>query len=390
MKHCLIIGGGAVGLSLAYELAGRGIGVRVIDAGQPGREASWAGAGILPPAVDNALDPLDALFALSNALHAQWSQELRRQTQIDNGYAPCGGIYLADDRVEADRLQSLAALARPLARRLNHAELARLEPELSAQSDSHGAFVVDQECQLRNPRHLKALLAACALRGVEINAGVAAHDFETRGDRLISVRTGTGSVPVDTVCVTTGAWTMALVERLGCHAAIRPVRGQIALLSSPRRLLSRIVNVGSRYLVPRNDGRILAGSTEEDAGFDRSTTAAAIEGLLAFAIGLVPALAGAQLERTWAGLRPSSADGLPYLGVVPGLENAFVAAGHFRSGLQLSPGTAVVMSQLMRGEPPQIDLTPFRLDRHPAAAPREREASASRPRPARPVRQTSL
>ena len=125
----------------------------------------------------------------------------------------------------------------------------------------------------------------------------------------------------------------------------------------------RIINVGSRYLVPRDDGRVLAGSTEEEAGFDKRTTEQGISELIAFARGLIPRLADADVERTWAGLRPGSFDGLPYLGRLPGLSNAFVAAGHFRSGLFLSPATAVVMAQLLCGEPTTVDLAPFRVGR---------------------------
>jgi glycine oxidase len=135
------------------------------------------------------------------------------------------------------------------------------------------------------------------------------------------------------------------------------------LLSTRERVVSRIINEGPRYLVPRDDGRVLVGSTEEDAGFDRSTTAGAQADLLAFALGLVPALAGARVERSWAGLRPATADGVPYLGRVPGVQNAFVAAGHFRGGLQLSTGTAVVMSQLAAGGEAEVDLSSFALDR---------------------------
>lgn len=366
MSKCLIVGGGVVGLSLAYELAGHGHDVQVIDAGQPGREASWAGAGILPPAPERSDDPLEQLTALSNRLHVEWSQELRRTTQIDNGFRRCGAVYLARDDEEADRLHRHAALAQShaiAAVRLSDDELSRLEPALLPRAAPLAAYYVADEWQLRNPRHLKALLMGCAQRGVEVTPGVAAHDFEIRGDRLRRVLTGQGAIAADQVCVTTGAWTRVLAERLGCALAIKPIRGQMALLATPKQILTRIVNEGSRYLVPRPDGRILAGSTEEDAGFDRSTTAGGVEGLLAFALGLVPDLAGAQLERSWAGLRPSTSDGAPYLGPVPGLSNAFVAAGHFRSGLQLSAGTAVVIGQLMRGETPRIDLSPFRLDR---------------------------
>jgi glycine oxidase len=128
--------------------------------------------------------------------------------------------------------------------------------------------------------------------------------------------------------------------------------------------LRHIVNVGKRYLVPRLDGRVLVGSTEEDAGFERQTTAQGIDGLLAFAHALIPNWSEARVEKAWAGLRPATPDELPYLGRAPALSNLFIAAGHFRSGIYLSPGTAVVMSQLICGERPSIDLAPFAVNRH--------------------------
>jgi glycine oxidase len=198
---------------------------------------------------------------------------------------------------------------------------------------------------------------------VEITAGASVVDFEVRGNRVRSARTSVGDISADRFCVSAGAWSGAVAGRLGLNATFKPIRGQIALLATSRPVVSRIINAGSRYLVPRPDGRLLVGSTEEDVGFDRRTTAQAIADLLAFAISLVPELAAAPLERSWAGLRPSTSDGLPYLGRVPDLENAYLAAGHFRGGLQLSTGTAIVMSQLMTDQQPEIDLSPFRLDR---------------------------
>ena len=144
---------------------------------------------------------------------------------------------------------------------------------------------------------------------------------------------------------------------------LRPIRGQIALLHGSRPLLTSVVNRGARYLVPRPDGRVLIGSTEDDVGFDKRTTAGAITDLLEMAFELVPELREQTLEQSWAGLRPATADRLPFIGPVPGLENAFIAAGHFRAGLGLSTGTAVVLSQLIRGETPTINLEPLRLDR---------------------------
>jgi glycine oxidase len=153
---------------------------------------------------------------------------------------------------------------------------------------------------------------------------------------------------------------------VGCRIDVHPVRGQIALLNTGDPLLQRILLQGKRYLVPRGDGRVLVGSTEEDVGFDPRTTAAAIEGLLSFARSVVPELATAHVERCWAGLRPGSCDGLPYLGRVPGCDNFFVAAGHFRAGIQLAPITGMVMKELILGKTPTVPLAAFRPDRSPA------------------------
>jgi glycine oxidase len=142
-----------------------------------------------------------------------------------------------------------------------------------------------------------------------------------------------------------------------------PVRGQIVLYRCHSPPFQRILNEGSRYLVPRDDGRVLVGSTEEEVGFDKSTTTEGLAELQRLACELVPALKSANVEHAWAGLRPASFDGFPYIGKIPGLENAFVASGHFRSGLQLSTGTARVMGQLIRGQQPVIDLRAFEVGR---------------------------
>jgi glycine oxidase len=137
----------------------------------------------------------------------------------------------------------------------------------------------------------------------------------------------------------------------------------MVLLNTQTAVLRRVLMYGARYIVPRPDGRVLIGSTEENAGFLKQTTAAAIGDLLRFGIALVPTLANAPVERTWAGLRPGSPDGLPYLGRVPGHNNLYVAAGHFRAGIQLSPASGKVMKELLLGQPLSLPLEPFQLDR---------------------------
>ena len=151
-----------------------------------------------------------------------------------------------------------------------------------------------------------------------------------------------------------------VVEHMSYHT------GQIVLLAVETPPFRHVIEVGRRYLVPRPDGRVLIGSTEEWAGFNKCNTAGAVAELLRFAVEVVPALAAARYERAWAGLRPRSLDGLPYLGRVPDTENLFVATGHFRSGLQMSPATAVLMRQLILAQEVLIPLDAFSPGRRPA------------------------
>lgn len=365
---CLIVGGGVIGLSIAWELARQGQRVTVIDQGEPGRAASWAGAGILPPANRRAArDAYDQLRGLSYDLHPQWAEELRSLTGIDTGFRRCGGIYLARTAGEAAALAGWASVAQDeqiVVERLSSAELAELEPGLAvADLRLRAAYHMPGEIQLRNPWHMRALRAACELAGVEIRSQALAEQFVRSGERFVALETSAGPISAGSFCIATGAWTGGFLARLGVPCGVLPMRGQMLLFRCKEPPLRRVINEGSRYLVPRDDGRVLVGSTEEEVGFDTSNTEEGLRELRQFAHDLTPALREAELERSWAGLRPASFDGFPYLGALPGVTNAFVAAGHFRSGIYLSPGTAVVMRQLILGEPAEFDLEPFRVGR---------------------------
>ncbi|MAD79451.1 MAG: glycine oxidase ThiO [Pirellulaceae bacterium] len=367
---CLILGGGVIGLSIAYQLSHEGKRIRVIDRSRPGQEASWAGGGILPPAnLQTAVHPLEKLRGLSHQLHPVWSEQLRAETGIDTGFRRCGGLYLARSPGEAASLHALAASLAEVEIEMNRitaAEVGEIEPALQPLADSGhlvAVYRLPDESQLRNPHHLQALVAACQQRGVEITDHVEATDFNINAGRINGVVTTTGTLSADQYCVTTGAWTFSLLSRLGIKTGILPIRGQIVLFRAPHRVFTHVLNEGPRYLVPRDDGRVIVGSTEEEVGFNRQTTAVEIQELTDLACRIVPDLSNACVEKTWAGLRPDTFDGFPYIGSVPDLPNAFVAAGHFRSGLHMSPGTALVICQLMRGETPEIDLSPFRVGR---------------------------
>lgn len=367
MHDVAIIGGGAIGLALAWDLARHGRRVQVVDRGWLGREASWAGAGILSPASrEHATHPYDQLRGLASELHSQWAEELSRITGIDTGYRRCGGLHLARTLGETAALVAWAGVLREegvRAEAIGRDELHELEPALAVERLAGRALLLPEEAQLRNPRYLQALAAACRQSGVVLSENATATSVALHGDRVSELQSTAGPIQAEAFCFTAGAWTAELVAQLGVSIGVLPVRGQMVLFKTPQQLVQRIINEGSRYLVPRDDGYLLAGSTEEEAGFDKRTTAEGIAELTDFARSLVPPLAQAAIEQTWAGLRPGSLDGFPYLGRVPGVANAFVAAGHFRSGLFLSPATAIVMSQVIRGEKPQVDLRPFAVNR---------------------------
>ncbi|MFN4260040.1 MAG: glycine oxidase ThiO [Gemmataceae bacterium] len=361
-RDVLIIGGGVIGLTCAYFLAREGLRVEVVDRGDMGQEASWAGAGILPPGnPERAATPYDQLRARSAVMFPSLSAELRERTGMDNGFWRCGGLELVSE-ADDDWTHCWRAEGIPF-EKLSEDAAAHLEPRMT--TGSHVVYHLPDMAQLRNPRHLKALLAGCGALGVRLRPGCPLGHIEVAGARVVAVHGDQGAMRAERFVIAAGAWTDSLLRPLGWRLGIRPIRGQIALLRTLTPVFRRIIMVGAHYLVPRPDGRVLVGSTEEDAGYEKRTTAQAIHDLLQLATSIVPTLQQAHLERCWAGLRPGSPDGLPFLGPVPGLDNLVVAAGHFRAGIQLSPATATVLKELILGQPLTVPLADFRLDRTP-------------------------
>lgn len=363
----LIIGGGIIGLTTAYLGAKAGLRVEVCDRTDLGREASWAGAGIIPPGnFEHAATPIDRLRAVGSEGLPQFSAELRERTGIDNGYRRCGGIEFlgASDSYalalwDAERIRY---------ERLSPDSLRKLEPAIA---NSPGEpFHLPDCAQVRNPWHLRALAAACERIGVTLRPHSPVAGWVLDNSRAVGVHFSDGTVQsAGRFLLAAGAWSETLLKPLGHTPGVHPVLGQIVLLKPRQPVASHVLMLGKEYLVPRSDGRVLIGSTEEpEAGFEKRTTAEATAKLRGLALRLLPPLADAEVEKCWAGLRPGSPDGLPFLGAVPGTENVFVAAGHFRAGVQLSLGTARVMTSILRGETPPISLDEFRLDR-PRSAP---------------------
>lgn len=366
VNECVIVGGGAIGLSIAFELLCRGRQVTLIDRIEPGKETSWAGAGILPPApTQNVLDPIDQMRHLTMSLHQGWAEQLRSETGIDTGYRQCGGLYFAltsGERASLIGLQNLYQEQGIECRMLSRSEMAACEPSTQFSSVT-AALELPGESQLRNPRHLRALVACCVQRGMRLIQNEEVLGLYSENDGAWKIQTSSATRRAEIVCVTAGAWSQQLLSSLGVEISVFPVRGQIVLYKCKQRPFQRVLNIGPRYLVPRDDGYVLVGSTEEEVGFDMRTTEEAIADLRGLAESLVPDLRFAEVERTWAGLRPASFDSLPYMGEAPERPGLFVACGHFRSGLYLSPAVGVVMADLICGRSPPLDLWPFRLSR---------------------------
>lgn len=360
----LVIGGGIIGLASAYLLAKVGLTVEVIDRGDLGREASWAGAGIIPPgSPDNAATPIDKLRAVGSVRFPELSAELRELTGIDNGYVRCGGIEFMTPGEDDDILAAWFAERIP-AEFVAEGSLRRLEPHLRP-VPGKVPYLLPGFGQVRNPWHLRALIAACERAGVRLVRNAPAVGWSLDAGRPNGIQIGPSSRrTAGLYLIAAGAWTSGLLEPLGCRLPVFPVRGQIVLFRPSTPVVARVLMVGKRYLVPRTDGRVLVGSTEEpEAGFEKANTPEGVAGLIRFARELVPALESAEVEKTWAGLRPGSPDGMPFIGPVPGHPNVLVAAGHFRAGIQLSIGTAEMVRDLITGRPPYIPPDTFRLDR---------------------------
>ncbi len=366
VSDAVVIGGGVIGCTTALSLVRAGVSVTLVERGACGREASWAGAGILIPGSQAREDPLVVMRRRSLAMYGPFAADLRERTGIDAEYLPCGCLDLiTDDNQDAAADREVAAAAgrttdsgQSCVERLSAEAAAELEPEVTR--EIRGALLLRTASQIRNPRLLAALQVACVQTGVRVLEHTPATDLAVDGSRVVGVQTPAGQLSAGHVVLAAGAWSPQIGQRLADRIEVYPVRGQIVLLEKLPRPITRVIQHGKRYLVCRTDGKLLVGATEEhESGFAKRNTAAGIAGILQFAERFVPTLKDAAVVRTWAGLRPGTRDGKPYLGPVPGLDGLIAATGHFRSGLILAPITAEFVTQFVTTGKTDFDLTPF-------------------------------
>jgi glycine oxidase len=346
----VIIGGGVMGCATALELVRRGVGdVIVLERAVPGAEASSAAAGMLAAQVESKDEAERAMFVRARDGYAAWAAELRESTGVDIGHRRSGVLELAvgADELEKLRLRVAANRAAGLRAELVDAAGARsiereLTPELA------GAAWFPDEAQVDPPQLLRALVAAIARSPITVKSGATVASLVEEGGRCTGVALDSREViHADAVVLAAGSWSSLVPGVPSTLPTVRPVRGQLVMLEERPPRLSTIMFLGSSYVVPRGDGRVICGATTEDVGHRRGVTAQGVQSILASALRIAPSLGAAELSRSWCNFRPQT-DGGPHIGrsTMPGL---FLATGHYRNGILLAKATADLVADAVVG-----------------------------------------
>jgi glycine oxidase len=375
----IVIGGGVIGLAIAWRLARRGAGVLVLERGEPGRGASHVAAGMLAPVseADPREEPLLRLGIESARAYPEFAAALKEASGMDPGYLRCGTLIAARDRDEAEALERELRIRERFGlsvRRLRPTEARALEPALTP--TLRGALEISDDHAVDPRRLTAALLAAVRAAGAEVRTGSEVAELELgAGDAVSAVRLKDGErLASERVVLAAGAWSTALAGLPeDARIPLRPVKGQIMRLHDPAGpgLMSKALRLPGAYLVPRGDGRYVLGATVEERGFDTTVTAGSLFELLRAAIELVPGVGELVLDELQAGLRPGTPDNAPVLGAgaVAGL---YWATGHYRHGILLAPVTAELLSAaILDGQLPALGepFAPARFARSTSHAP---------------------
>ena len=362
-----VVGGGVIGCSVAYHAARGGANVALFEAAEVGSGASGAAAGMLnAQSEDHDPGPLLDLLLLGRERHRELAGELYEDTGLDPEYIWSGTLRVARDEAFAEKLSAKHNLQKDAGlpvRWLDAAEARELEPGLSP--DTLAALYLPEDGQVNPPRLVQAFLSGAVRNGAEVLDSTRVNGFITDNDRVTGVRTARGAFSVGSVVLAGGAGSGALAAGLGLSLPVFPVKGEILTVTTRPLPISANVWDDGCYLVPKRDGRVVIGATEEPGVHDRRPTLGGVATLSEAALGLIPGLSGARFAGAWGGLRPGTPGGYPVLGPVEDLDGLILSTGHHRNGVLLSAVTGEEISARALGEPGTVDLSPFSYDHLP-------------------------
>jgi len=349
----VVVGAGVMGLACALEIRRRGFEVTVFERGVPGREATWAAAGVVAPHHYEATPgPLYELLKRSRALYPTFIESLGAP---DVGWHGSGAIALARTIDEAEELESRVAWLADDgydAHTISRPKLRELEPACTAACVGAAFFSGDAYIDPR--RLIAALEHAAIVAGVNVRSGVPVRAIQTNGERVTGIMLDDGEISSVGVILTAGAWSAGLAP--GFRIPIRPIKGQMCSVRSDR--LGRPIVYPDGVIMPRKGGLVAIGATVEDVGFDPRIDPSAIDRMRLQAVEMVPALADAAIVETWTGFRPRSKDGFPVIGKSP-ISGLVIASGHYTKGIAMAPVTAKCVADIVCDDYCDPLLAPF-------------------------------
>jgi glycine oxidase len=372
----VVIGGGVIGLGIAWRLAQAGCPVAVYDRGEAGHGASWAAAGMLAAAVETepGEEALLALTLESQLLWRDFAREIEAASGISVGYRDEGTMVVALTRDDAEQLRFTYQFQKGLGldlEWLSGAEARRREPHL--RPGIPAAVLSPRDHQVDNRLVASALSIAAQRSGALLQEHCGVREVEVFNGRARAVVTDRGREPADMVVLAAGAWSREIAGIPTAYLPpVRPIKGQMMALrmDAVAPLLRHVIWLPRGYLVPRRDGRLIIGGTVEERGFDDSMTAGGLLALLEGAWRAVPTIEELPIAETWVGFRPGSRDDAPILGP-SGIDGLVIATGHHRNGILLTPVTAAMVSAyVLSGSLPDsaLPFVPGRFSPVPAEA----------------------
>jgi len=367
-----IIGGGVIGCSIAWRLAQAGLGVVLVERGDPGCESSRAAGGMLAPLVEaNRMDEFYQLAVASRAIYSNFAAELREASGVDVEYRAEGTLYLAlteEDEEELDRRWMWQRSAGLNVKRLNAETTLRIEPLINEKL--RWALMFPDDHQVNNRQLMIALTHAARKAGARILTHTETLELKIEGKtgqkQIRGIRTTRGRIESNCVIVAAGSWSSLLSFETGhplSRFQVEPVRGQMVGLEMPLPPIRHVLYSRHAYLIPRLSGSLIAGSTTEHSGYDRRVTAGGLASIIERAVRMLPCISGLAITETWAGLRPRATDELPIIGRDPSVSGLIYATGHYRNGILLAPITAKIITELMIKGESTINLAPFSVTR---------------------------